>query len=102
MTYEGYEDGDGTSTVPEVDDIKDFDIFMETEDMLPRDGDHHQATRVVGIIRNNDGQTIREIDHNLILNTKVYDVMFPDGVVHQYAANTISENIYSQVDEDSH
>ena len=29
VPYEGYEDGDGTSTVPEVDEIKDYDLYME-------------------------------------------------------------------------
>ena len=28
--------------------------------------------------------------------------MLPDGEFHQYAANTISDNRYSQVDEDGH
>ena len=35
---------------------------------------------------------------NPILDTRVYDVMFPDGAVCQYAANIIAENMYSQVD----
>ena len=34
------------------------------------------------------------------LNTKVYDLMFLDGSVQRYATNTISENIYFQVDEE--
>ena len=70
--------------------------------MLPRDSDHQQAARVVGVIRNNEGQIIGEFIHNPILNTKVYEVMFPDGAVHQYAAKTIAENIHSQVDEEGH
>ena len=28
--------------------------------------------------------------------------MFQDGLVHQYTANTIAENIYSQVSEEGH
>ena len=36
MKYEGYEDGDGPSTVPEVDDIKDYDLYRESEFVLPR------------------------------------------------------------------
>ena len=30
----------------------------------------------------------------------VYDVEFPDGVIKEYAANIIPENMYSQVDPD--
>jgi hypothetical protein len=37
-----------------------------------------------------------------MLDIRIYDVMFPDGVVQQYAANIIAENIYSQVDSDGH
>ena len=70
--------------------------------MLPRDGDHQKVARVAGVSRNNEGQKIGEFNHNPILNTKVYDVMFPDGAVHQYEAKAIAENIYSQVDEDCH
>ena len=55
MLYEGYEDGDGTSMVPEVYDIKDFDIYMQAEVMLPRDSDRQQDATFVGVIRNNEG-----------------------------------------------
>jgi len=41
-------------------------------------------------------------DTNPILNTRLYDVMFPDGSVQAYGANIIAENLYSQVDEDGH
>ena len=60
------------------------------------------AIIIIIIIRNNEGQTNREFNHSPILNTKVYNVMFPYGAVHQYVANTIAYNIYSQVDEDDH
>ena len=59
---------------------------MKSEVVLPRDGDHQKAASVVGVSRNNEGQIIREFNHNPILNTKVCDVMFPDGAVHQYEA----------------
>lgn len=35
---------------------------------------------------------------NPVLDTKIYEVQFPDGHVEEYAANVIAENIYSQVD----
>ena len=67
--------------------------------MLPRDRDHQQAARFVGVSSNNEVQTIREFNHNPILNTNVYDIIFPDRAVCQCAKNTISDNIHSQVDE---
>ena len=32
----------------------------------------------------------------------VYDVEFPDGVINEYTANIIAENMYAQVDPDAH
>ena len=58
IPYEGYKDGDGPSTVPKDDYIKDYDLYMESKVVLPRDGDHLKAVRVVGFSRNNEGQTI--------------------------------------------
>lgn len=37
-----------------------------------------------------------------MLNSLVYDVEFPDGVVKQYAANIITENLLSQIDSSGH
>ena len=70
--------------------------------MLPRYCDHQQASRGVVVSRNNEGQTIGKFNHNPVLNTKLYEVMFPDGLVHQYMANTIAESIYYQLDEYCH
>ena len=39
-------------------------------------------------------------DTNPLLNTLVYDVEFPDGDVRAFNANTICENMCSQVDND--
>jgi hypothetical protein len=41
---------------------------------------------------------IGTFNDNLILNTIVYEVEFPDGAVKEYAANVIAENILQQVD----
>ena len=37
-----------------------------------------------------------------MLNTVVYDVLFPDGAVKQYSANIIAENMLRQVDVNWH
>ena len=34
------------------------------------------------------------------MDTRVYDVMFPDGAVQQYAANVIAKNLYFQLDDE--
>ena len=35
-----------------------------------------------------------------MLDTRVYDIMFPDGSVKQYSANLIAESIWTNCDED--
>ena len=67
--------------------------------MLPKDEVHLQAARVVGRAKDSNGKKIGLFNKNPILNTQVYEVIFPDGTVKQYAANIIAENIFSQVDE---
>ena len=39
---------------------------------------------------------------NLMLNTLMYDVEFPDSATKPYAYNTIDENIHNSVDSDVH
>lgn len=34
------------------------------------------------------------------MDTREYEVIFPDGSVQSYLANTIAENLYSQVDDE--
>ena len=89
-----------THAMPEVDSIPDFDAYVHAEVMLPNDEGVMQMANVLGQSTNNDGDPIGEYDDNPMLNTRVYDVIFPDGVVHQYSANIIAQNIYEATDED--
>ena len=41
-------------------------------------------------------------DSKPVLNSIIYDVLFPDGVVKQYAANTIVQSLYSTLDSEGH
>jgi hypothetical protein len=38
-------------------------------------------------------------DANAMLDTKTYEIEFPDGRNHEYTANMIAENMYAQCDE---
>ena len=98
---EAYQDNSGDSiSQPEVDSIPDLDLFINAEVLLPQDGEHMRAARVIGRATNEDGLPIGEYNVNPVLNSRVYDVMFPDGAIHQYSANVIAENLYNQVDEE--
>ena len=61
-----------------------------------------QAAQVIGRSTDDNGILIGIYDANPLLNSRVYDLMIPDGSVQQYAANVIAENLYSQVDEEGH
>ena len=84
--YEPYEGlyGEGESTIPDIDDIVDYDLYIDAEVMLPKDGQHMQAARVVGQTRDSSGHSMGTYNQNPILNTRVYDVIFPDGSTAQY------------------
>ena len=78
-----------------------FDHLVHAEVALPQ-GEEMQPARVVGHSRDIDGNVIGTHDDNPILNTIVYDVEFPDGMIRQYSANVIAENMYSQVDSEGY
>ena len=91
-----------THSMPQVDNIPDFDSFLHAEVLLPRNGEVKQATTVLGQSTDIKGDPIGEYDPNPMINTRVYDVMFPDGEVQQYSANVIAQSLYDSADEDGY
>ena len=61
-----------------------------------------RASRVVDRTKNQYGKVNGDHKPDPILDTRIYNVMFPDGSIQKYAANIIAEHMYSQVDEDGH
>lgn len=78
-----------------------YDRFIHAEVSLPQ-GEKLSSAKVIGVSKDSNGDSVGLFNENPLLNTIIYDVEFPDGMVRQYAANTIAENILSQVDEDGH
>jgi hypothetical protein len=76
-----------------------LDNLISAEVLLPK-GDVLISARVIGCKRDPEGNLIGTQHSNPILDTRIYDVQFPDGHVESYAANIIAENIFAQVDED--
>ena len=73
------------------------DLLINAEVLLPQ-GEDLKPAKVKGRSKDIHGDIIGTFDDNPLLNSILYDVEFPDGAVKQYAANTIAENMYSQVD----
>ena len=85
-------------TMPETDG-EDYDNLVNVEVLLPHQDKMMHAT-VVGRHVNSDGNEMGRTDANPVINMAVYDVMFPDGAIKQYAANVIVDNVWAQVDQD--
>ena len=60
------------------------------------------SAKMVIWVKDKDGKLKGTYKNNPILDTRVYDVMFPYGAVCQYAENIIAENMYSQVDSNGY
>ena len=86
---------------PEADDFDEdaYDAYISAQVMLPR-GDRMEMANVRKRKRDDNGNSIGRHNANPILDTRMYEVEFPDGNVAAYTANIIAENLYSQVDEE--
>jgi hypothetical protein len=86
---------------PEMDDFDEetLDQLLSAEVVLPK-GDYQFIGKIVGRKRDANGNPIGRANNNPILDTRVYEVEFPDGTVADYAANILAEALYAQVDAD--
>ncbi|GAX21971.1 hypothetical protein FisN_16Hh038 [Fistulifera solaris] len=110
--WEPYQDGDETprefSNVEEAVDANGvlldvapaYDRIINAEVQLQKDGGEMETARVVGRTIGDDGQTIGTYSDNPAMNTVVYDVEFGDGVIREYSANLIAQNMIAQCDDD--
>ena len=88
--------------MPEADAIADYDRYIESEVLLPRNGKGTSSEKVASQVKYKDEKVKSTHNKTPIIDTMVCDVMITDGAVFQYAENIIAENIYSQVDSNSH
>ena len=78
-----------------------YDAMINAEVLLPQ-GEGMKSAKVKGRAKDSEGNIIGNYDSNPLLNSMLYDVEFPDGAIKQYAANTIAQNMYAQVDSEGH
>ena len=74
-------------------------VMIGAEVILPQ-GEEQQLAKVIRQAVDKNGTTIWNQAVNLLLNTFLYDVEFPDGAVRRYAANIIAENVLDLCDAD--
>ena len=63
------------------DAIADYDRYIESEVLLPRNGKEISSAKMISPVKDKDGKVKGTYNKNPILDTRVYDVMFPDGTV---------------------
>ena len=92
---------DHDAEMPEADDFtpEAYDEYLTAEVLLPSMGTVVKA-KVTGRKRDADGNPIGKRNANPILDTREYEVEFPDGATDVFTANIIAENLYAQVDEE--
>ena len=107
--FEGDEEDDIIEPVapelepPDADDYtpEELDEYLTAQVMLPHGGETARAT-VLGRTKNASGQPVGTRHSNPILDTRSYEVQFPDGSIDTFTTNMIAENLFSQVDEEGH
>ncbi|MGH7974682.1 MAG: reverse transcriptase domain-containing protein, partial [bacterium] len=87
--------------MPKADDFdtEAYDKYISAQVLLPK-GDGLVSCRVLNRKRDHDGHPVGQHNSNPILDSRVYNVEFPDGNVQEYAANVVAESLYAQVDDE--
>ena len=90
---------------PQFDEVNQeyldsLDNYIGTNVTIPgKNGEPPVIAIIKGRKRDHLGNPIGEKHINPVLDTRVYNLEFPDGRVEEYGVNTIVENICEQVDE---
>jgi hypothetical protein len=83
--------------------MKDLDEYIGANIVLPgKDGASEVLAEVKGRKRDSNGVLIGVSNVNPILDTRIFQVEFPDGHLEEYATNIIIESLYSQVDTEGY
>ena len=84
--------------------LDQLDEYIGTKVVIP--GSTPDTAPVLAIVkgrkRDNNGNPVGIKNENPILDTRVYQLEFPDGRVQEYGTNIIVENLMSQIDNDGY
>ena len=76
-----------------------YDTIINAEVFLQH-GYHVHTDKVLQHNIGTNGTIAGQYDDDPGLNSIVYDIEFPDGTVHAYSANVITENMLTQMNDD--
>jgi hypothetical protein len=71
-----------------------YDKYILAQVLLPK-GDSMVQAQVIGQKKDRDGNPIGKANRNPLMDTRIYDLKFPDGHTEEYHANLIAESLYS-------
>ena len=81
--------------------LESMDEYIGAQVVVPG---HDNVTPVLATVkrrkRDHHGDPVGIKNDNPILDTRVYQLEFPDGRIDEYSVNVIAENLMSQVDDD--
>jgi hypothetical protein len=90
--------------MPDIDNLDEHDVDTYDQhvgaSVQLSIGDKVQNGNVTGRKRGLDGVAKGKASANPILDTRTYNVGFPDGHSEEYTANVVAENMYAQCDEE--
>jgi len=91
------------SVKPEADEFtaEAYDEYLTAQVVVPLAGELTKG-KVLKRKRDDNGNPTGVRNDNPILDTRQYEIEFPDGEIHTYTANVIAESLYSQVDSEGH
>ena len=63
-------------------------------------GDRRLKCVILNRIKDKHGNPVGKRHSNPLLDTREYNLKIPDGSTEQYTANTVAENLYSDIDDE--
>ena len=95
------EPAEDEAVMPEADEYtpEAYDEYLTAELLLPNMGTVVKA-KVMGRKRDAVGNPIGKRHSNPMLDTREYEVEFPDGTTDVFTANIIAENLFAQLDDE--
>lgn len=89
------DDGRAINLTPPMDNLINAELIMHN-------GDKFEIGKSKRRVLGPDGKTVGTYDIDSSLNSFFYEVEFPDGMIKEYAANVIAQNLLSQVDAEGY
>ena len=84
------------------DSLEALDEYIGANIVLPGIDGEHVLTTIKGRKRDHNGALIGSSNPNPILDTRIFQVEFPDGHLEEYTTNKVAEALYSQCDQDGY